>query len=73
MDRIKPILYGEILSLPFVLVVSSLVSHFQKSQGLKSGQILSNSHCVLKISAGLDYPSFQLNWRYPAAMASLTL
>ena len=35
--------------------------------------MLANSQCLLKISAGLDFPSFQLNWRYPAAMASLTL
>ena len=25
------------------------------------------------MSAGLDFPSFQLNWMYPAAIASLTL
>ena len=31
------------------------------------------TQCLLKISAGLNFPSFQLNWRYPAAMASLTL
>ena len=35
--------------------------------------MFANSQCLLKISAGLDFPSFQLNWRYPAAMASLTL
>ena len=29
--------------------------------------------CKLPMSAGFDFPSFQLNWRYPAAMASLTL
>ena len=25
------------------------------------------------MSAGFDFPSFQLNWMYPAAIASLTL
>ena len=25
------------------------------------------------MSAGFDFPSFQLNWTYPAAIASLTL
>ena len=69
---INPV-YGEILSLPFLLAVSSLVSPFQKSEHFKSGQILANSQYLLKMSAGLDFPSFQLNWRYPAAMASLTL
>ena len=49
------------------------MSPFQKSRGFSSGQMFANSQCLLKISAGLDFPSFQLNWRYPAAMASLTL
>ena len=62
-----------ILSLPFVLALRSSVSPFQKNRGFSSGQIFANFQCLLKISAGLDFPSFQLNWRYPAAMASLTL
>ena len=45
------------------------MSPFQKSRGFSSGQMFANSQCLLKISAGLDFPSFQLNWRYPAAMA----
>ena len=49
------------------------MSPFQKSKGFSSGQMFASSQCLLKISAGLDFPSFQLNWRYPAAMASLTL
>ena len=49
------------------------MSPFQKSRGFSSGQMFASSQCLLKISAGLDFPSFQLNWRYPAAMASLTL
>ena len=49
------------------------MSPFQKTRGFSSGQMFANSQCLLKISAGLDFPSFQLNWRYPAAMASLTL
>ena len=57
-----------ILSLPFVLALSSSVSPFQKSRGFNSGQIFVNSQCLLKISAGLNFPSFQLNWRYPAAI-----
>ena len=70
--RINPF-FGEILSLCFVLVVSSLVSPFQKSRGFKSGQILANSQCLLRMSAGLDLLCFQLNWRYAAVMVSLTL
>ena len=62
-----------ILSLHFVFALSSSVSPFQKSRGFNSGQIFPNSQGLLKISAGLDFPSFQLNWRYPAAIASLTL
>ena len=62
-----------ILSLPFVLALRSSVSPCQKSRGFSSGQMFANSQCLLKMSAGLDFPSFQLNWRYPAAMASLTL
>ena len=27
---------------------------------------------LIRISARFDFPSFQLNWRYPAAVASLT-
>ena len=49
------------------------MSLFQKSRGFSSGQMFANSQCLLNISAGFDFPSFQLNWRYPVAMASLTL
>ena len=49
------------------------MSPFQKTRGFSSGQMFVNSQCLRKISAGLDFPSFQLNWSYPAAMASLTL
>ena len=58
---IKLIFYAEILSLSFVLAVSSLVSPFQKSGGFKSRQVLEDSQCLLRMSAGLDFPSFQLN------------
>ena len=58
---IKPIIYAEILSLHFVLTVSSLVSPFQKSRGFKGGQIVANSQCLLRMSAGLYFPSFQWN------------
>ena len=49
------------------------MSPFQKSKGFSSGQMFANSQCLLKISAELDFPFFQLNWRYHAAMARLTL
>ena len=63
----------KILSLPFVLAVSSLVCPFEESRGFKSGNIVANSQVLLNMSAGLDYPSFQLYCRYLAEMASLTL
>ena len=34
--------------------------------------MFADSQCLLKMSAGLDFPSLKLNWRYPAALASLT-
>ena len=44
-----------------------------KSRGFNKGQMLANSQCLLKMSAGLDFPFFQLNWRHPTAIGSLTL
>ena len=30
--------------------------------------MFANSQCLLRMSSGIDFPSFQLNWRYPAAI-----
>ena len=65
----KTIFMVKILSLPFVC---SPMSPLQKSGGCRNGQILAYSQCLLKMSAGLDLPSFQLNWRYPAAMGPVS-
>ena len=64
-DMDKHIFMVKILSLPFVLAVSSPVSPFQKSGGCKSDQIRANC-------SGLDLPSFQFNLRYPAAMGPVS-
>ena len=58
---------------PLCLGIEVICVSLPKNRGFSSGQMFANSQCLLKISAGLDFLSFQLNWRYPAAMASLNL
>ena len=58
-----------ILSLPFSWVA---VSPLQNRIGLSMGHTVANSQCLLRMSAGLLLPSFQLNEMYLAAIASLT-
>ena len=64
-----PGVYDGILSLPFSWVA---VSPLQIKIGLSMGQIVANSQCLLRMSAGLLLPSFQWNEMYVAAIASLT-